>query len=164
MIPEAATQVYQSLQTRWDLLDEAGRRDVQRRIYALQLEQEQRLSDLSENRIILLDRGTVDGAAYWPDGPASYWSDLQTNEQTELSRYDAIIWLQTCAAIGQYDGPSSNACRAENPEEAILTGQQLAQAWFRHPRLYRVDAFPTIDEKVEMVKRVIDSVVVRLTF
>ena len=33
LVPEAATQVYAMLNTRWDRLDIDGRRDVQRRIY-----------------------------------------------------------------------------------------------------------------------------------
>jgi predicted ATPase len=35
LVPEAATQVYDALQTRWDRLDVEGRRGVQRQIYRL---------------------------------------------------------------------------------------------------------------------------------
>ena len=64
LIPEAATQVYAMLSTRWDRLDLAGRRDVQRRIYQLQVEQEDRLAWAHPNKALLLDRRTIDGAAY----------------------------------------------------------------------------------------------------
>ena len=40
LVPEAATQVYSVLQTRWDRLDVAGRREVQRKIYRFQIEQD----------------------------------------------------------------------------------------------------------------------------
>jgi predicted ATPase len=43
-VPEAATQVYDLLQTRWDRLDLTGRREVQRQIYRLQVEQEDRVA------------------------------------------------------------------------------------------------------------------------
>jgi hypothetical protein len=161
-IPEAATQVYQAMQTRWDLLDDTGKREVQRRIYARQVEQEQLAVASGDRRIVLLDRGTVDGAAYWPDGPEDYWRELRTTEGAELDRYDAVIWLQTCATLGLYDGPSSNPCRAELPAQAIHVGQKLAQAWFRHPRLYRVDAFPTVEEKIDMVQRMLDLISMRM--
>src|SRR6476661_5391894 len=72
LVPEAATQVYDALQTRWDRLDVEGRRDVQRRIYRLQVEQERRLADAHPDKVLLLDRGTIDGAAYWPEGPDDY--------------------------------------------------------------------------------------------
>ena len=78
LVPEAATQVYDALRTRWDRLDLEGRRDVQRRIYRLQVEQEDRLAAEHPDKMLLLDRGTIDGAAYWPEGPDDYWRDLGT--------------------------------------------------------------------------------------
>lgn len=161
-IPESATQVYQRHNTRWDLLDDAARRNIQREIFWLQRQQEDTIRASDRNRIFLLDRGSVDGSVYWPDGPEDYWRELLTSEQAELERYDAVIWLQTCAVIGLYDGMSSNICRGEASEQAIFTGQKLARAWFRHPRLYRVDAYSTIEEKVAMVRKIVDTIVVRL--
>src|SRR5438067_4269108 len=110
-VPEAATQVYFALQTRWDRLDIEGRREVQRKIYHLQVEQEERMAREHPEKILLLDRGTVDGAAYWPEGAEEYWKDLGTTVEKELARYDAVVWMQTSAALGIYDGDSSNACR-----------------------------------------------------
>lgn len=161
-VPEAATQVYQRHDTRWDLLDDAARRNIQREIFWLQRQQEDTIPGSGDNRVFLLDRGSIDGSVYWPDGPEDYWRELQTGEQAELERYDAVIWLQTCAVIGLYDGVASNACRGEASEQAIFTGQKLARAWFRHPRLYRVDAFPTIEEKVAMVRKIIETIAIRL--
>src|SRR6266576_2089371 len=51
-VPEAATQVYDRLGTRWDRLDAEGRREVQRRIYRLQLEQEDRLAQQHPGRVL----------------------------------------------------------------------------------------------------------------
>ena len=161
-IPEAATQVYQRYNTRWDLLDDTARRNIQREIFLLQRQQEDTVPLSGDSRVFLLDRGSIDGSVYWPDGPEDYWRELLTSELAELERYDAVIWLQTCAVIGLYDGAESNACRGEASEQAVLTGQKLARAWFRHPRLYRVDAFPTIEEKVAMVRKIIETIIVRL--
>src|SRR2546421_12878442 len=60
LVPEAATQVYDALQTRWDRLDLAGRRDVQRKIYQLQVDQEERTLAANSGKTLLLDRGTID--------------------------------------------------------------------------------------------------------
>src|SRR5688572_3086071 len=95
LVPEAATQVYEAMKTRWDRLDLAGRCDVQRRIYWLQVEQERRLAESHPEKVLLLDRGTIDGAAYWPEGAADYWHDLGTSHEAELSRYDAVVWMET---------------------------------------------------------------------
>jgi predicted ATPase len=158
LVPEAATQVYEHLRTRWDLLDLPGRRDVQRRIYRLQTEQEARLAKEHPDKILLLDRGTMDGAAYWPEGPAEYWRDLGTTSESELARYDAVIWLQTGAVLGCYDGDASNACRFEAPEAAIASGNLLAELWGHHPRLFKVEAYPTLDEKIASVQSRLEQV------
>ena len=155
LVPEAATQVYAALATRWDRLDPAGRRDVQRRIYFLQVEQEQRLAESNPGKTLLLDRGTIDGAAYWPEGPADYWRVLGTRHGDELARYAAVVWMQSGAALGVYDGHHSNACRFEDAQAAIASGNLLKALWAGHPRLAVVDAYPALDEKIAAVERVL---------
>lgn len=152
LVPEAATQIYDHLQTRWDKLDLPGRRDVQRRIYKLQREQEDALAAKHPQKILLLDRGTIDGAAYWPEGPEDYWRDLGTNIREELNRYDVVIWLETCATLGLYDGDTSNFCRFEDPAAAIASGKLLLKLWGDHPHLKHVGAFANLDDKILAVK------------
>jgi predicted ATPase len=154
-VPEAATQVYDLLQTRWDRLDLPGRRDVQRRIYRLQREQEDALAAEHPDKILLLDRGTIDGAAYWPEGPDDYWRDLGTTANDELKRYDAVVWLQTSATLGLYDHDASNPCRFEHPEAAIASGNLLKILWGAHPRLSQVDAYPVLSEKIAAVNGIL---------
>ena len=110
-----------------------------------------------------LDRGTVDGAAYWPDGPENYWNDLGTSLDRELARYDAILWMQTSAALGIYDGDASNACRFEDADAAVLAGQQLISLWGAHPKLIRVNAYPTLDEKLRVVQTILSDFGARQT-
>jgi predicted ATPase len=158
-VPEAATQVYDLLQTRWDRLDLPGRRDVQRRIYHLQRQQEDALAAAHADKILLLDRGTIDGAAYWPEGPDDYWRDLGTRASDELARYDAVIWLQTSATLGLYDHDASNPCRFEHPEAAIASGNLLKMLWGGHAQLMQVDAFADLNDKVNAVSTLLQRIV-----
>ena len=157
VVPEAATQVYTMLQTRWDRLDHAGRHDVQRRIYRLQREQEDRLAAEHPTKTLLLDRGTIDGAAYWPEGAEAYWHDLGTTHDVEIRRYDAVLLLQTSAALGLYDGEDSNFCRFEDAEAAIASDNLLELLWRNHPRLTKVPAFHTLDEKIAAVRALLNE-------
>jgi predicted ATPase len=156
-VPEAATQVYAHLQTRWDRLDTPGRRDVQRRIYHLQREQEDAIALAHPDRTLLLDRGTIDGSAYWPDGPDAYWRDLGTTPATELARYDVVILLQTSATLGLYDHDASNPCRFEDPAGAIASGELLRELWGRHPRLLQVGAYHDLADKIKAVETILSS-------
>jgi hypothetical protein len=157
LVPEAATQVYAALQTRWDRLDIEGRRDVQRQIYRVQTEQEERLARQFPNHILLLDRGTIDGAAYWPDGPDDYWRDLGTDPARELARYDTVIWMESCAALGLYDGDASNFCRFEDAAGAIASGQLLLKLWSGHHALQNVGAFARLDNKIAAVRELLTN-------
>jgi predicted ATPase len=157
-VPEAATQVYDHLNTRWDRLDVEGRRDVQRRIYHLQRRQEDEMALRHPDKTLLLDRGTIDGSAYWPEGPEDYWRDLRTKSAEELARYDAVVWLQTAATIpGLYDADASNPCRFEHADAAIASGNLLRQLWGGHPRMVEVGAYAGLEEKVAAVVEVLNS-------
>jgi predicted ATPase len=152
LVPEAATQVYDALQTRWDKLDLEGRRDVQRKIYRLQIDQEDRTLAANPGKILLLDRGTIDGAAYWPEGPEDYWRDIGSTIQKELTRYDMVLWMESAAALGLYDGDASNTCRFEDAQGAIESGKLLLKLWGGHPNLKHVGAFANLEEKIVAVK------------
>ena len=160
VVPEAATQVYAHLNTTWTHLDLPGRYDAQRRMYHLQVAQEDRLAAAHPHKILLLDRGTVDGATYWPDGPDAFWKDLHTTLHAQLQRYDAVVLLQTCAALGEtfYDGNASNFCRFEDASEALKAEQRLHHLWQQHPRLFHVNAYPELEEKVDAVEAVLQGI------
>lgn len=151
LVPEAATAVYMKRGTRWDKLDLDGRRDVQRSIFRHQIAQEDALTASHPHHTALLDRGTIDGAAYWPDGPAAYWEDLSTTLEQQLARYEVVILLETAAALGIYDGAASNAIRFEDAAGAVESGKQLLKLWGAHPRLHHVGAYVSMEEKIEAV-------------
>ena len=105
----------------------------------------------------LLDRGTIDGAAYWPDGADAYWIDLQTRHEIELSRYATVLWLETAAALGIYDGAASNAVRFEDAAGAVASGRQLLDLWGAHSDLHHVGAFVNLDDKIAAVIEILNA-------
>lgn len=155
IVPEAATQHYSTIGRTWDKLDLDARREAQRAIYRLQVKQEADAERTAGDRTIVLDRGTVDGSAYWPDGPAAYWADLGTTHAAELARYGRVILLETAAAIGIYDGSASNNVRFEDPAAAVENGRLLATLWAGHPDLHVVPARPDWSEKLAAVEKLI---------
>jgi predicted ATPase len=158
LVPEAATQVYTMLNTRWDRLAIEERRDAQRLIYRTQVAQELRIAEAHPDRHLLLDRGTIDGAAYWPDGPDAYWRDLNTSIDVQLARYAAVLLLETAAVLGIYDGDASNRVRFEDADAAIAAQRTLLALWRGHPRLVEVSASPSLEAKIDRVLGVLDTI------
>jgi predicted ATPase len=129
----------------------AERASAQRAIYHVQLELEAMAAAREEPAIVLCDRGTVDGAAYWP-GPGSLWASVGSSQEAELSRYGAVIHLRTPGVHGyNHDNP----LRIESVTEAARIDQRIAEAWARHPRRVFVDSD---DDFLQKVHRALDLV------
>lgn len=157
-VPEAATQVYTRLGRKWNQLTIAERRRAQAAMYELQLEQESAAlkgARFDATRVLILDRGTIDGAGYWPDGDAAFWEAVGTTQAAELSRYHAVVWLETAAKLGLYDHDASNEVRFEDAEGAIAAGEVQARLWGGHPRVVRVGAQAAWEAKLNAVTRAV---------
>ena len=100
ILPESAGILFGGGFPRSDAL--AAKRSAQRAIYHVQRELEEAADADGDPAIVLCDRGTVDGCAYWP-GPDDFWASVGTTRQAELTRYDAVIHLRTPDLTSGYD-------------------------------------------------------------
>lgn len=135
ILPESAGVVFGGGFPRED--DPACRRAAQRAIYYLQRELEV-VGDAHRPAIVLCDRGTVDGVAYWPGEAADFWSSLGTEARLELARYDAVIHLRTPPPGRGYN--HRNPLRTETPAAAAEIDARILQAWADHPRRFVVES------------------------
>ncbi|HEY6079275.1 MAG TPA: AAA family ATPase, partial [Polyangiaceae bacterium] len=88
---------------------------------------------LFPERVLLCDRGTVDGAAYWYDGQDAFFHSVGTTLETELLRYDAVVFFETAAVAGlSIEG--GNPVRNESLAQAVELDGRLRALWSRHPR------------------------------
>ena len=117
--------------------DAACRRAAQRAIYYLQRELEV-VGDNPNPAVVLCDRGTLDGLAYWPGSTDEFWTSLHTTLPTELARYDAVIHLRTPAADHGYN--QQNPLRLESAAAAAAIDIRIAQAWELHPRRFVIES------------------------
>lgn len=135
ILPEAASIVFGGGFPRHATL--SGKRAAQLAIYHVQRELERLVVEEGHAAIALCDRGTLDGAAYWPDGPADYWRQLETTRQTELSKYAAVLHLGTPSLLSGYE---QNPLRVESADEAARLDSKVAEAWGGHPKRLSVSS------------------------
>jgi len=158
IVPEAATILFQGGFPR---SREAGpRRITQTAIYQVQRYLEDVQESLYPGRTLLCDRGTVDGAAYWPAAGRDYFRSIGTTLQEELSRYDAVIFFET-AAVGGASIEGGNPMRNETLEEAAALDAKLRALWSQHPHFTLVPHNPSFFKKISFGLAALESLFVQ---
>lgn len=133
IVPEAATMLFGHGLDR-DARPEDGKL-LQRSIYRMQVSLEAIFRDFYADRLLICDRGTLDGLAYWPDDEPSYFETLDTTFEAESARYGAVIFFQTAAIHGE-DVKSNNPYRTEDSRTAVSLDEKLQRVWERHPNFH----------------------------
>src|SRR5262245_48494159 len=80
VVPESASLLFKGGFPRWQ--DVASRTALQCAIFRVQSEIERAYAAHYPSHSLLLDRGTVDGAAYWPNGAEDFFATMGTTEPT----------------------------------------------------------------------------------
>ena len=117
--------------------DDPYRRAAQRAIFYVQRELETAIASRNP-ALVLCDRGTIDGLAYWPGALADFWSSLGTTLDEQLARYDAVIHLRTPALEQGYN--HRNPLRTESAAAAAEIDHRILEVWSSHPRRFVVEA------------------------
>jgi predicted ATPase len=149
VLPEAASIVFGGGFPRG--AQSAVRRAGQRAIFHVQHELEA-TQEGSNAAVLLCDRGTIDGVAYWP-GPEDFWSSLGTTLEEQLARYDAVIHLRVPPDGNGYN--HANPLRIESAAEAVAIDARIADAWRGHPNVIVVDPTPQFLTKASRVLHVL---------
>jgi len=160
VVPEAATLLFSGGFPRAE--DDLVKKAAQKAIFHVQRNLEDVQSALFPGRILLCDRGTVDGAAYWGGDPAQFFSSLGATLEEELARYDAVIFFET-AAVGHMSIEGGNPVRNENLDQAIALDKRLRDLWARHPRFSLVPHNASFFKKITFGLALIESIVGQLS-
>jgi predicted ATPase len=156
IVPEAATLLFSGGFPR--VTEAHARRAAQSAIYHLQRNLEDVQSARFPERILLCDRGTVDGAAYWPDEEPGFFAAMGTTDADELARYDAVIFFESAAVEGGgIEG--GNPMRIESIEEARHLDRRLYAIWSQHPRFVVVRHNPSFFKKITFGLTTLESIV-----
>lgn len=132
-VPEAASIIYRGGLPRSDRA--ADRRAVQRAIFHTQRAMEEIALNGSQTAVVLCDRGTLDGLAYWPGTHRSFGEQFGITRETELLRYSAVVHVEVPDR-----GYERNRIRLEGLRKAREIDRRIVTAWHGHPRLLTVSA------------------------
>jgi predicted ATPase len=158
-VPEVATLMFSHVFPQ--VQSERERRAVQRAIFAVQHSVEQIYAErLAPGQVLLCDRGTPDGGGYWPEGPQQFFREMATEWDAELSRYHAVVFMES-AAIGGWAIADNNATRHEDRAAAAALDRRLAEVWRPHPRFHHVPNERDFAHKIACAEAWIDQLLPR---
>ncbi|GAB5543676.1 MAG: ATP-binding protein [Sandaracinaceae bacterium] len=144
VVPESATLLFSGGFPR--TREPESRRCAQRAIFHVQRNLEDLYASEYPDRVLVCDRGTIDGAAYWPvDG--DYFEAMGTRFEAELARYDAVIFFES-AALGGMSIEGGNPTRTEDDVEAARLDRALRELWSNHERFTLVPHQPSFFAKL----------------
>lgn len=123
-----------------------SRESAQRAIFFIQRELERMAMGEGESAVVLCDRGTVDGLAYWPGTPETFWREVGSSRAAELARYQAVIHVRTPPEEHGYN--NQNPVRTETAEEAAMIDKRILAAWDGHPNRVVVESSSNFLEKM----------------
>ncbi len=153
VIPETASLLISGGFPRWD--DVSCLSAFQTSIYNVQIQVEKAYASHHPGTHLVMDRGTVDGAAYWPKGPEDFFRTMGTTEAVEMARYHKVIYLE-CAAAEDYETyRSKNPSRNEGWSQAAKLDLATHRIWERHPNLHVVKSQTSFVDKVYAVMKLL---------
>jgi hypothetical protein len=151
VVPEAASNVFGGgLPRRHEV---AWTKAAQRAIYHVQRELE-RAAVTDRPAVILCDRGTLDGVAYWPDGAERWAAELGTTIPAEQARYSAVVQLRT-PPPGRYD--HRNPLRVETASEAASSDERINAVWAGHARHHSISSTQRFLDKLHLGLQAIEA-------
>jgi predicted ATPase len=151
VLPEAASIVFgggfpRSMEVEWA-------QAAQRAIFYVQRELET-AAEYGNPAVVLCDRGTPDGSAYWVGRP-DMWTSLETTLSAQLPRYAAVIHLRVPSIEQGYN--NSNPLRLETAAGAKRIDDRIARLWERHPRYFSIGPEESFIDKAKRVLDVLAS-------
>ncbi|XAW87533.1 AAA family ATPase [Vibrio sp. CDRSL-10 TSBA] len=158
VVPEAATLLFSGGVTRCD--NEQAIKMVQKTIFQLQ----RNLEDIHKlqypDRLLVCDRGSLDGLAYWPNSESDFFKQVNSSFDKEIARYDAVIFFESAAASGK-DISSNNPTRNESLAQAAKLDKKLQRIWSRHPHFYFVGSSESFVRKIMFGIMTLENVINR---
>ena len=112
----------------------------------------ERLAPACGARLIVCDRGVLDGAAYWPGGRESFLRHFGKSLDECFARYRAVLHLQSLAESHPHlYGTEGNLTRYECTADALRVEQAVRAAWEGHPGLTIIPAEVDPQVKIDRV-------------
>jgi predicted ATPase len=142
---EVATSLLNERQ--YDFTIESERVCFQEDVFNRQMEAEEMM--IHPGRVLIVDRGLLDGSVYWPGGTDAWCKYFGVSRKFCYERYSEVIHLESLAIGAAYEQTS---VRTEDRDGAAVLDGKIELVWRNHHKRYIFLAKQSIREKIDMLK------------
>ena len=143
----------------YDLSIASERVRFQTEVFVKQLLSEQ--IAISKYEVLVLDRGLLDGAAYWQGGRAAFLAHFQLDLSKVIARYGIVFHLESLALGTHYE---QDGIRSESKAEAMELENKTKEVWRGHPRRFILPHRFSIAKKASFIIETIEKELERAHF
>lgn len=140
------------------LHDRLANRQFQQAIYDVQCTFEAEASRHAHRegkRLLAMDRGTLEGAAYLEGGIEEFVSLIGTTVPHEHARYRVILFLEMPPETVYEAKRHNNGARYEDYAQARARSERIRTVWCGHPRFVSIPATDGFEEKFERIMAIV---------
>ena len=109
------------------------------------------------DKLLVMDRGTIDGAAYWPNGGDDFFAEVGSTFEAEIKRYDLVIYLESAGADAYEFNRKRNPARTETWEAARTLDELTRKMWEKHPNIVVIHNNTAFSEKISSVLKTVEA-------
>lgn len=130
---------------------------AQRIIYFATKELEELAEKINvDAKIILCDRGSLDGAVYWPYGEQDFLKTMGTTVEKEYEKYYAVIHMSPPKEAKYFQNTS---VRTETLSRALEVDEAILKLWAQHPRHIVIPESNDYVKKALIVRKAIRKII-----
>jgi|GEM_PF-863821 len=158
IMPEIPTNFKKSILKHDAFYSDFFKKDLNKFFYAVQEQLEElhyKMAQKNKCRLVVFDRGLLDGAAYFPGSLKDFLLMNKTAQAEIYKRYDAVIWLETLLTTDRKKSLAIRPLIKNEIGSALKVSENNLKNWRNHPDFYQIKG-GIIGEKKQEVLRIIN--------
>ncbi len=159
IMPEIPTNFKKSILKHDAFYSDFFKKDLNKFFYAVQEQLEDlhfKMAQKNKCRLVVFDRGLLDGAAYFPGKLKDFLLTNKTAQRDIYKRYDAVIWLETLLKTDRKKSLAIRPLIKNEIDVALKVSENNFKNWRNHPDFYQIKG-GIIGEKKQEVSRIINT-------
>jgi AAA domain len=106
-------------------------------------------------KLMIFDRGMLDGAGFWPPGPEDYFKEFKVDVAKEFAKYNYVLFFELPRE--EFFG-GINRLRFHNYAQCLESEKKLKEIWRKHSNFIEIKATEDFDDKIQTAISIVQDI------